>query len=240
MIQDVTEAARLEQTRRDYVANVSHELRTPLASLRGLTDALHDGLVKKEEDKQRYYGYIQREAIRLSRLIDDLLELSRLQSGAVAIACRDMRVNDLIYAVADRYSAIARDGGNTLSVAMPQGEHTAYGNPDRCEQVLIALLDNAIKHSSSGEIKLCVDEEKERYTLSVVNPGSIDEADITHIFERFYKADRAHSGEGTGLGLAIAREIMELMGEKIWAESANGEVKFCFTIKKQQANANNM
>ena len=98
----------------------------------------------------------------------------------------------------------------------------------------------AIKHSSSGEIKLCVDEEKERYTLSVVNPGSIDEADITHIFERFYKADRAHSGEGTGLGLAIAREIMELMGEKIWAESANGEVKFCFTIKKQQANANNM
>lgn len=102
------------------------------------------------------------------------------------------------------------------------------------------MLDNAIKHSSSGEIKLCVDEEKERYTLSVVNPGSIDEADITHIFERFYKADRAHSGEGTGLGLAIAREIMELMGEKIWAESANGEVKFCFTIKKQQANANNM
>lgn len=240
MIQDVTEAARLEQTRRDYVANVSHELRTPIASIRGLTDALHDGLVKKEEDKQRYYGYIQREAIRLSRLIDDLLELSRLQSGAVAIACRDMSVNDLIYDVADRYSAIAKDGGNTLSVAMPQGEHTAYGNPDRCEQVLIALLDNAIKHSSSGEIKLCVDEEKERYTLSVVNPGSIDEADITHIFERFYKADRAHSGEGTGLGLAIAREIMELMGEKIWAESANGDVKFCFTIKKQQANANNM
>ena len=102
------------------------------------------------------------------------------------------------------------------------------------DHTLIALLDNAIKHSCSGEIKLCVDEEKERYTLSVVNPGSIDEADITHIFERFYKADRAHSGEGTGLGLAIAREIMELMGEKIWAESANGEVKFCFTIKKQQ------
>ena len=239
MIQDVTEAARLEQTRRDYVANVSHELRTPIASIRGLSDALCDGLVKKDEDRLRYYGYIQHEAMRLSRLIDDLLELSRLQSGTVAIARCKMSVNDLIYDVADRYSTIAKDNGKTLSVSMPEGEHEAYSNPDRCEQVLIALLDNAIKHSASGEVDLSVGEDDDKYTISVSNPGEIAEADIDHLFERFYKADRAHTGEGTGLGLAIAKEIMELMGERIWAESKGGRVVFSFTVAKRQGTGTN-
>ena len=239
MIQDVTEAARLEQTRRDYVANVSHELRTPIASIRGLSDALCDGLVKKDEDRLRYYGYIQHEAMRLSRLIDDLLELSRLQSGTVAIARCKMSVNDLIYDVADRYSTIAKDNGKTLSVSMPEGEHEAYSNPDRCEQVLIALLDNAIKHSASGEVDLSVGEDDDKYTISVSNPGEIAEADIDHLFERFYKADRAHTGEGTGLGLAIAKEIMELMGERIWAESKDGRVVFSFTVAKRQGKGTN-
>ena len=239
MIQDVTEAARLEQTRRDYVANVSHELRTPIASIRGLSDALCDGLVKKDEDRLRYYGYIQHEAMRLSRLIDDLLELSRLQSGTVAIARCKMSVNDLIYDVADRYGTIAKDNGKTLSVSMPEGEHEAYSNPDRCEQVLIALLDNAIKHSASGEVDLSVGEDDDKYTISVSNPGEIAEADIDHLFERFYKADRAHTGEGTGLGLAIAKEIMELMGERIWAESKDGRVVFSFTVAKRQGTGTN-
>ena len=239
MIQDVTEAARLEQTRRDYVANVSHELRTPIASIRGLSDALCDGLVKKDEDRLRYYGYIQHEAMRLSRLIDDLLELSRLQSGTVAIARCKMSVNDLIYDVADRYGTIAKDNGKTLSVSMPEGEHDAYSNPDRCEQVLIALLDNAIKHSASGEVDLSVGEDDDKYTISVSNPGEIAEADIDHLFERFYKADRAHTGEGTGLGLAIAKEIMELMGERIWAESKDGRVVFSFTVAKRQGTGTN-
>ena len=83
LLRDVTEAERLERTRRDYVANVSHELRTPIASIRSLAETLNDGLVRSEEDRTRYYGYILRESLRLSRLIDDLLELSRLQSGAV-------------------------------------------------------------------------------------------------------------------------------------------------------------
>lgn len=230
MIQDVTEAARLEQTRKDYVANVSHELRTPIASIRGLSDALCDGLVKKDEDKLRYYGYIQREAMRLSRLIDDLLELSRLQSGCVAIAKCKMSINDLIYDVAERYSQIAEGGGNKLKVSIAPGEHEAYSNPDRCEQVLIALLDNAIKHSGAGEVRLNVAADEDKYIISVANPGQIADEDIDHLFERFYKADRAHTGEGTGLGLAIAKEIMELMGERIWAESRGGTVTFSFTL----------
>ena len=232
LIQDVTEAARLEQTRRDYVANVSHELRTPLAAIRGLSDALCDDMVKKEEDKRRYYGYIQKESIRLSRLIDDLLELSRLQSGAVAIEKQRMSVNELVMDVAERYESVAAERGSKLALSLPEGEMTAWSNPDRAEQVLIALLDNAVKHSESGDVALSVALEDDHMTVCVDNPGAIEERDADHIFERFYKADRAHSGEGTGLGLSISKEIMDLLGERIWAESGQGRVRFCFTLEK--------
>ncbi len=232
LVQDVTEAIRLEQTRRDYVANVSHELRTPLAAIRGLSDALCDGMVKKEEDKLRYYGYIQKESIRLSRLIDDLLELSRLQSGAVAIEKRRMSVNELVMDVAERYESVAAERGSALALSLPDEELFAWSNPDRAEQVLIALVDNAVKHSAEGDVELSVTPGAEHITVCVTNPGSIREEDVGHIFERFYKADRAHSGEGTGLGLSISKEVMNLLGERIWAESRDGRVSFRFTLKR--------
>lgn len=233
LVQDVTEAIRLEQTRRDYVANVSHELRTPLASIRSLSDALCDGLIKKDEDKARYYGYIQKETIRLSRLIDDLLELSRLQSGAVALTKQKMAADELVYDVADRFERIAKEHGVTLKLDVPEKLPAVYSNPDRAEQVLVALLDNAIKHSDGdAEVTVKASEADVHVVIQVSNPGEIDEADIGHIFERFYKADKSHSGEGTGLGLSISKEIMELLGEKIWAESANGNVTFGFTLEK--------
>ncbi len=235
LVQDVTEAVRLEQTRRDYVANVSHELRTPLASIRGLSDALCDGLVKKDEDRLRYYGYIQKETIRLSRLIDDLLELSRLQSGAVALTKQRMNVEELLSDVAERYSGVASERGFRIKLELPVDCPKAYGNPDRTEQVLIALLDNAIKHNEGdGDILLSADAAGERLVVSVENGGEIAGEDIEHIFERFYKADRAHSGGGTGLGLSIAREIMDLLRERIWAKSENGRVTFSFTLEKYE------
>lgn len=233
LVQDVTEAVRLEQTRRDYVANVSHELRTPLASIRSLSDALCDGLVKKDQDRLRYYGYIQKETIRLSRLIDDLLELSRLQSGAVALTKQRMVVDELLRDVVGRYGKIASEQGFGLSLEVPEGCPDAYGNPDRTEQVLIALLDNAIKHNEGGgDVAVRAETGGEKITVSVVNRGVIADEDIEHIFERFYKADRSHSGEGTGLGLSISKEIMDLLGERIWVESALGMVKFSFTLEK--------
>ncbi len=233
LVQDVTEAVRLEQTRRDYVANVSHELRTPLASIRSLSDALCDGLVKKDQDRLRYYGYIQKETIRLSRLIDDLLELSRLQSGAVALTKQRMEADELLRDVVGRYGKIASEQGFGLSLEVPEDCPDAYGNPDRTEQVLIALLDNAIKHNEGGgDVAVRAEAGGEKITVSVVNRGVIADEDIEHIFERFYKADRSHSGEGTGLGLSISKEIMDLLGERIWVESALGTVKFSFTLEK--------
>ncbi len=232
MIQDVTEEVRLEQTRRDYVANVSHELRTPIASIRSLADALNDGLVKKEEDKTRYYGYILRESMRLSRLINDLLELSRLQSGGVALEKRVFSVKELFLELSERFAAAAGDSGLTFLLELPEEELQAYSNEDRVEQVLIALLDNAIKYAADdGRVTLKAEHTGKELRLSVCNTGHIPEAHLGHLFERFYKADTAHAEQGTGLGLAIAKEIMSLLGERIWAENCGDEACFRFTLK---------
>lgn len=229
LIRDITEASRLEQTRTEYVANVSHELRTPIASIRGLADALNDGLVKKDEDKARYYGYILRESMRLSRLIDDLLELSRLQSGTIAFKKQFISVNELIEDVADRYVSAAREKG--LNVEIDIGEpYKVYTNPDRAEQVLVALTDNAIKYGDSGTLRFFAEKKGDSLYISVSNPGSIADEDIDHVFERFYKADKAHAGQGTGLGLSIVNEVLELLGERIWVKSENGTVTFTFTL----------
>ena len=234
LIRDITEAARLEQTRKEYVANVSHELRTPLSSIRGLADALNDGMVKKEEDKARYYGYILRESMRLSRLIDDLLELSRLQSGTIAFTKQFISVEELIYDVSDRFSAAARDKGLKI---IPSCDYTgkAYTNPDRAEQVLVALIDNAVKHCDvEGTIEIAAKKANDKLRISVINPGNIADEDIEHLFERFYKADKAHSTEGTGLGLSIVHEVLTLLGEKIWVKSQYGKVAFTFTLSLQK------
>lgn len=229
LIRDITEASRLEQTRTEYVANVSHELRTPIASIRGLADALNDGLVKKDEDKARYYGYILRESMRLSRLIDDLLELSRLQSGTIAFKKQFISINELIEDVADRYVSAAREKG--LNVEIDIGEpYKVYTNPDRAEQVLVALTDNAIKYGGSGTLRFSAEKKGDSLYISVSNPGSIADEDIDHVFERFYKADKSHAGQGTGLGLSIVNEVLELLGERIWVKSENGTVTFTFTL----------
>lgn len=237
LISDVTESERLEQTRRDYVANVSHELRTPLASIRGLSDALCDGLITDEADQKRYYGYIQRESIRLSHLIDDLLELSRLQSGGVAFSKGRVELYEIAFDVADRMNDLAHRRGKAVKLDLPEGCYYANTNADRIEQVLIALTDNAIKHGTDGcdvciSLKLSADEQ--RYIFTISNPADIDQSDLNHIFERFYKADHAHSGEGTGLGLAIVSEVLNLLGEKIEVDYSDGMISFNFTVLRDK------
>lgn len=233
LVQDVTEELRLEQTRRDYVANVSHELRTPIASIRSLADALNDGLIKTEEDRARYYAYILTESMRLSRLINDLLSLSRLQSGTVALKKYSMPVGEMVLGVVERYENSAREKGMTLTVSMPGELETVYSNPDRVEEVLIALIDNAVRYAEiKGEIEVSVADNGDYYTIGVKNPGNIGEPDIHHLFERFYKVDKSHSGSGTGLGLSIAREIMDLLEEDISAKNVGDSVFFSFTLHK--------
>lgn len=232
--QDVTAAERLEQTRKDYVANVSHELRTPIASIRSLAEALNDGLVKKEDDRSRYYGYILRESMRLTRLINDLLELSRLQSGAVALEKADFHLDGVISEVVEQTSLVASYSGIQVTDRWHCDKPLpVHSNSDRIEQVLVALVDNAIKFASDeGVIILDVktDESASRAIVSVMNTGHIPEQHLPHLFERFYKADAAHTDGGTGLGLAIVHEILTHLGESIEAVNEGEYAVFRFTV----------
>lgn len=234
LISNITESERLEQTRKDYVANVSHELRTPLTSIRSLAEALNDDMIADAEDRKRYYGYILKESIRLSHLVDDLLELSRLQSGGVAFTKRKVELYEIIMDVSYRMSDSALERGMKIDVLSPEAEYYAYSNPDRIEQVVVALVGNAITHGAeNGEISVNISEDEDKYVISVSNPAQVDERDVKHLFERFYKADHSHSKEGTGLGLAIVNEVLELLKEKIWVDYHDGIICFSFTVSKE-------
>ena len=236
LFSDITQMERLEKTRRDYVSNVSHELRTPLTAMRALVEPLKDGMVTREEDRMRYYDIILREILRLSRLINDQLELSRLQSGTLSIQKTKMKLDDLVYDVCDRYAAIAEEHGLTLKVNTDFSQCPAvYANADRVEQMLIILLDNAIKYTEQGSVSLSARWDDEKVVVSVKDTGiGIDEADLPYVFDRFYKVDKAHSGKGSGLGLSIAKELLKRMGEEIRVASEKGKgTQFSFTIHRE-------
>ena len=236
LLHDVTESERLEQTRRDYVANVSHELRSPLTAMRALIEPLSDGMVSDEADRQRYYGILLRENIRLSRLIDDMLELSRLQAGNLSVQMEVFSLASLFQDLAAKYGPRAEE--QKLSLVLPDNSHDcppAYGDPDRVEQVLIILIDNAIKFTPpGGRIDLQFEWNDSQILVHVCDNGiGIAPADIKHVFDRFYKADKAHQQPGTGLGLSIAREILRLMAQSISVRSQEGQgAVFTFTLDR--------
>ncbi len=237
---DIYEAQKNEHFRQDYVANISHELRTPLQTLRGLIEPLSDGMVKKEEDRQRYYGIILNETMRLSRLIDDMLELSKLQSRTLAFKTFPFDVNKLINSIEIRFGPIMAEAGIKFSVQNTYGDlPTVNGNPDRVEQVLVILLDNAKKYTPRGKsITIITDyiENEKKVYISVADTGQgIHEYDIDHIFDRFFKADRARGKKGSGLGLSIAKELLTYMGETIKVTSKYEEGStFTFTLTKAE------
>ena len=233
IVSDVTSAERLEQTRRDYVANVSHELRTPLTAMRALMEPLRDGLIRTEEQRQQTYNVILRETMRLSRLVNDMLELSRLQSGTASLSRSVFSPKGVLDVIHDTYSAYAEDYQQTFVYDVPDTLPDVTGNPDRTQQVLVALLDNAFKYTpEGGTVTLCARVEGEVIRVSVTDTGvGIGADDLPHVFDRFYKADKSHHSRGTGLGLAIAYEIMKHLGETMTVESELGKGScFCFTL----------
>lgn len=233
ILSDVTSAERLEQTRRDYVANVSHELRTPLTAMRALIEPLRDGLIKTEEQRQQTYDVVLRETMRLTRLVSDMLELSRLQSGKASLTKSVFSPGPVLGLIRETYSAYAEDYQQTFVYDVPDTLPDVLGNPDRTQQVLIALLDNAFKYSAEGgtvTLSAVVDGGVIRVTVRDTGIG-ISPEDLPHVFDRFYKADKSHGGKGTGLGLAIAYEIMKQLGEEMKVSSVLGEGSaFMFTL----------
>lgn len=235
LLRDVTASEKLEQTRRDYIANVSHELRTPLTALRGLIEPLYDGLVTDIKDQKRYYQIILDETLRLSRLIDDMLELSRLQAGKISLKREVFEIWDVFNSLKGKYEMVASEKGLTFALPSYDSEcPPVYANMDRVEQVLVILLDNAIKFTDRGGIvEITANWENERVVVAVKDTGiGISKEDQAHVFERFYKTDKSRGQmNGTGLGLSIAREMVQQMGERMWVRSHLGQgSSFFFTL----------
>lgn len=226
LFKDITQEERLEQTRKDYVANVSHELKTPITTLRCLIEPIMDGIVHKEEELQRYYTTLYNETLRLSRLVDDMLELSRLQSGKLQLKKDVFDLSSLLYSIKIKFSHVMQEKGILFSFNLSLEDlPPILSDQDRIEQILYILLDNASKFTSQGgEISLHGEEKENKYYLSVSDTGiGINETDQEHIFERFYKADKSRGKSGTGLGLSIAKEIMDQLGETITVQSVIGK-----------------
>ena len=240
LFKDVTDLERLEKTRRDYVANVSHELRTPLTAVRGLLEPLSDGMIQDEETRQRYYRIMLREVIRLSRLITDMLELSRLQSGTEHMELQAVNLQELLQDTRQNYQNEASQHGINL-VLDANDVPFAMTDEDRVEQLLVILLDNAMHYTpEGGSITIGATETTgDRILVTVADTGcGISSEDLPHIFERFYKTDKSRREGGTGLGLSIAKQIVSKLGENIFVESEVGKgTSFHFTLKKYVSNA---
>lgn len=239
LFKDMSEIEKLERMRRDYVANVSHELRTPLTAVRGLLEPLADGMIKDEATKARYYAIMLKEVERLSRLITDLLQLSRLQSGTEYMEIKSFDINELLNDMIQSYKVEAANRGITLSLVTDDLPNVS-SDPDRIEQVLIILLDNAMRYAGAGGTVELMTRQDDHWVFVSVNDNGcgIKPEDIGHIFERFYKADKSRKEGGTGLGLSIAKQIIDKLGEQISVVSNVGEgTSFTISVKKYVANA---
>ena len=225
--QDVTDIRRLEAMRREFVANVSHELKTPLTSINGLVETLLDGALDDVANNRRFVTLISEEAIRLSRLIDDLLELAQIESKATPLALQPVDLRALIDSVGASLRPQLDARRVTLEVAVPPKTATVRGDPERLRQVVLNLLDNAMKfNKDGGRITVQATTEGSMVRLAVEDTGiGIPEQDLPRIFERFYRVDKARSRElgGTGLGLAIVKHLVELHGGRVEVRSRPGQ-----------------
>lgn len=231
-----TLAKQLEQTRRDYIANISHELRTPLSAIRAYTETLNDSMIEDETQIKIYYEKILKQSIRLERLIHDMLDLSGLQSGNTALVKTNIETAEILKNVITDYKILSYDMDINFNCDINLAEiPMAYSNADRIMQVLIILLDNAIKYTpSGGTITLDANYDNQMIKIIVLDTGEgIAKEDLPFVFERFYKGDKSHSSTGTGLGLSIAREILYRLNEEIFLQTELGKGSiFTFTIHR--------
>ena len=226
LIQDLTRLRRLEIVRRDFISNVSHELRTPLASLKALVETLQEGALEDPPAARRFLTRMDTEIDTLTQMVQELLELSRIESGKVPLELKPVTPEALLTPAVERMRLQAERAGINLRMdCCPPDLPQVRADAARLEQVLVNLLHNAIKFTSpNGEIVVSAYQEGQMVVFQVKDSGvGIAPADLPRIFERFYKADRARSSGGTGLGLSIARHMVEAHGGRIWAESEVGQ-----------------
>jgi two-component system sensor histidine kinase VicK len=226
VIQDVTKMTKLDNMRKEFVANVSHELRTPLTSVKTYTETLLDGAIEEPETARQFLKVINDETQRMSVLVTDLLELSRLDNKQSAIEKEVVDLAGLLRLVIRQCQVLAQKKRQRINFEPPNKPYFIEANATRINQVLSNIISNSIKYSpEETSIDVSMETTEKYYRVFVRDHGmGIPSADLPHIFERFYRVDKARSRMmgGTGLGLAIAREIMEEHGGRIYVSSELG------------------
>lgn len=248
LAKDITEKKRyekrlkeLDKMKSDFVSNVSHELRTPLTAIKGSADNMLDGITGPLSDKQiRYLARIKSNADRLTRLINDLLDLSRIEAGKIELRPTNLALLDLAREVAESLRPVATEKLISLEVASPDGDVTAWADRDKVNQILMNLVGNAVKFTpAQGKVTIVVERDRQEWikiSVSDTGPG-ISPEEANAVFDKFYQvADmNKQKTKGTGLGLAISKALVEIHGGTIWLESQVGTGStFYFTLPAEQ------
>ncbi len=233
----MTEALReIDETRSSFVSNVAHELRTPMTIISGFVEGILDGTIS-EDERDKYLGIVLSESRRLGRLVNDLLQTSRLESGTAKLVMRQIDVNEMLRKSIISYENSITEKNIDVEVEFKYEHSFALGDEDSIYRVIMNLMDNAVKFTpEGGAIRVRSSEGPRKIEVSIENTGSgISEKDLTRIWERFYKTDRSRSMDkrGVGLGLYLVKTIINQHNNRIWAESKEGEfTRFTFTLDK--------
>jgi two-component system phosphate regulon sensor histidine kinase PhoR len=225
LFQDLSQLHSLQTMRREFVGNVSHELRTPLATIKAIVETLEDGAIDNKEEALGFLKRVDSEVDRMTQLVSELTELSRIETGRADLNITPMDMNDLVEAVANQLKPQTEREELKTTTELATGLPLVPADSGRIRQVLVNLLHNATKFTPrGGHIKMSTTIDGNSVVVSIADSGiGISEEDLPHIFQRFYKADKARSGGGTGLGLAIAKHIVQAHNGSIWAESVEGK-----------------
>ena len=224
-IRDVTRARQIETTRREFVSNVSHELRSPLASANAMVEVLESGAIDDRETALDFLQRIRGDVSRMTSLVDELLELSSLESGQMPVHLAPVSVIDVFDEIVERFQFAASSDGIELECQLQKGLPHVMGEQRRLEQVFTNLVENALRFTpNGGKITLKARRDGEWVALTVKDTGvGIPREHLPHIFERFYKVERSRREQGTGLGLAISKHLVQAQGGDISATSYEGE-----------------
>ncbi|NWF77535.1 MAG: HAMP domain-containing protein [Chloroflexi bacterium] len=225
LFQDLTELRNLQTMRRELVGNISHELRTPIAGIKAMVETLKDGAIDDKQAATDFLSRIDSEVDRLAQMVSELTELSRIETGKAELRMTPVDINVLIEEVATQLSPLAERQQVTLATNLATDLPIIKADNDRIRQTIINLVHNAIKFNHpGGRATVSTKVDRESVTVSVSDTGiGISKEDLPHVFERFYKADKARPKGGSGLGLAIAKHTIQAHGGSIWAQSEEGK-----------------
>ncbi len=233
---DITYLKRLERIRTEFLANVSHELRTPIFAIQGYVETLLDGAINDSKVNMRFLEKANQHTINLSNLLNDLIDISMIESGEMRMSFRYFNINEYISKIIQDFKIMA-DEKNIELVFHPARESLQlFGDKDKLKQVMTNLLTNAIKYTEKGKVEILVEEDNNYGIIIIRDTGiGIPEEDLNRIFERFFRVDKARSRSvgGTGLGLAIVKHIIEAHGSNVEVKSKLNEgSEFSFRLRK--------